>query len=111
MREYCTLASRYGDIINPVTKPFRNITVVLNPAANKRNSKIMFEKYCAPLLHLAGLAVTVVYTEYAGQAKDIADSLDPKTDALVIAGGDGTLSEVIIAKKKIHYKINLKYKV
>lgn len=94
MREYCQLASKYGDISNPASKPFRHITVVLNPAANKRNSKVLFEKYCAPLLYLAGLAVTVVYTEYAGQAKDIADSLDPKTDALVIAGGDGTLSEV-----------------
>ncbi|KAK6636346.1 hypothetical protein RUM43_010006 [Polyplax serrata] len=95
MREYCLLASRYGDVANPVIKPFRNVTVVLNPAANKRNSKVMFDKYCAPLLHLAGLAVTIVYTEYAGQAKDMADNLDPKTDTLVIAGGDGTLSEVI----------------
>lgn len=94
MREYCLLASKYGDVVTPALKPFRNITVVLNPAANKRNSKLMFEKYCAPLLHLAGLAVTIVYTEFAGQAKEIADTLDPKTDALVIAGGDGTISEV-----------------
>lgn len=95
MREYCLLASKYGEVIHhPSSKPLRHITVVLNPAADKRKAKNLFEKYCAPLLHLAGLAVTVVTTEYAGQARDILYSLNSETDAIVVAGGDGTLSEV-----------------
>ncbi|KAL0267064.1 UNVERIFIED_CONTAM: hypothetical protein PYX00_009432 [Menopon gallinae] len=95
MREYCTLASKYGDVPNPKLRRPRQITVILNPAANKRKAKELFEKYCAPLLNLAGLAVIVVQTEYAGHAKEIIDSLDPKTEAIVVAGGDGTVSEII----------------
>lgn len=94
MREYCALASKYGDVPNPKLGKSRQITVILNPAANKRKAKELYEKYCAPLLNLAGLAVIVVQTEYAGHAKEIIESLDPKTDAIVIAGGDGTVSEV-----------------
>lgn len=94
MRHYCEIASEYGDVTHPVLKPFRKITVILNPAANKRKSKSLFDKYCAPLLYLAGISVTVVQTEYAGQPKDLLETLDPNTDAIIIAGGDGTLSEV-----------------
>lgn len=35
----------------------------------------------------------VLQTEYEGQAKHYMDVLD-NTDAVVVAGGDGTLSEV-----------------
>ena len=96
MKEYCHLASKYGDVVQPVAKPFRHVTVILNPASNKRKAKNLFEKYCAPLLHLAGLAVNIVTTEYAGQAKDIFEKLNSETDVIVVAGGDGTLSEVCI---------------
>ena len=52
-----------------------------------------FDKYCAPLLHLAGLKVAIVRTEHEGQAKELMAIMD-KTDGVVVAGGDGTLSEV-----------------
>lgn len=96
MRRYCEVASKYGDEPHPLTKPLRRITVILNPAAKKRKSKDLYEKYCAPLLHLSGVVVTVVQTEFAGQAKDLPETLDPMTDAIVIAGGDGTISEVCL---------------
>jgi len=34
-------------------------------------------------------------TEYEGQAKKFMEVIDP-TDAIVVAGGDGTVSEVVI---------------
>ena len=34
-------------------------------------------------------------TEYEGQAKKFMEVMDP-TDAIVVAGGDGTVSEVVI---------------
>lgn len=58
-------------------------------------SKAVFDKYCAPLLHLAGIKVAVVRTEHEGQARDLMGLME-KTSAVVVAGGDGTLAEVCI---------------
>lgn len=59
-----------------------------------RKSKAMFDKYCAPLLHLAGLKVAVARTEHEGQARDLMAIME-KTSGVVVAGGDGTLAEVL----------------
>jgi len=59
-----------------------------------RKAKKEFEKYCAPLLHLSGVSVTIIQTEMEGHARDLLENLPRDTDAIVVAGGDGTLSEV-----------------
>ncbi|XP_073989808.1 acylglycerol kinase-like protein Mulk isoform X2 [Rhodnius prolixus] len=92
MRAYCEEAVKYGDTPAIIGQP-RKITVVLNPAANKRKAKKLFEKYCAPILYLSGAYVSIVETEREGHAREIIDKIDPNTSAVVIAGGDGTLSE------------------
>ncbi|XP_030759987.1 acylglycerol kinase, mitochondrial [Sitophilus oryzae] len=94
MRAYCKKASEYGNQTIPVTANPRSVTVILNPKANKRKAQSEFEKYCAPLLHLAGLKVELVKTESEGHGKSIIDKINGP-EALVVAGGDGTLSEVI----------------
>uniref|UniRef100_A0A8C6YUR0 Acylglycerol kinase, mitochondrial n=1 Tax=Nothoprocta perdicaria TaxID=30464 RepID=A0A8C6YUR0_NOTPE len=66
-------------------------TVFLNPAACKGT---LFEKNAAPILHLSGLDVTVVKTDYEGQAKKLLELME-STDLIIIAGGDGTVQEVI----------------
>ena len=83
-----------------------------------RKAKKLFDKNVAPILNLAGFEVTVVrvshylhvpinqsetkdysspfwQTEYEGQAKKFMDVLE-QTDAILVAGGDGTLAEVFI---------------
>ena len=45
----------------------RHVTVLLNPAAGDNSSRKQFEKNVAPLLHLAGLDVHIVKTEFEGQ--------------------------------------------
>lgn len=40
------------------------------------------------------MKVSVFRTEHAGQAKDLMKIMD-NTDAVVVAGGDGTLSEAV----------------
>lgn len=60
-----------------------------------RKAKAKFEKFCAPLLHLAGLSVSIVQTEAEGQARGLMEVMS-NTDAVAIAGGDGTLSEVLL---------------
>lgn len=95
MRGYCEEALRYGEIpILNGSRP-RQITVILNPVANKRKSRKNFDKYCAPLLHLAGISVNIIQTEFEGQARELVESLDEIVDTIVVAGGDGTVSEAV----------------
>ncbi|XP_033288212.1 acylglycerol kinase, mitochondrial isoform X7 [Orcinus orca] len=57
-------------------------------------ARILFEKNAAPILHLSGMDVTIVKTDYEGQAKKLLELLE-NTDVIIVAGGDGTLQEVI----------------
>lgn len=57
-------------------------------------SKNLYEEYAAPLLHLAGLKVSLFKTEHSGQAKDLMQVMD-NTDAVLVVGGDGTLMEAV----------------
>ncbi|KAF7990384.1 hypothetical protein HCN44_000189 [Aphidius gifuensis] len=95
MRSYCEEAVKFGDEALPAHQRPRHITVILNPTSNKKKSKKLFEKYCEPLLHLAGIAVTIIQTEQEGQARGIIEKLNTQTDAIIVAGGDGTLSDVV----------------
>lgn len=94
MRRLCEEAMSYGEASRPLGEADRHITVLLNPAARDGKSKAVFDKYCAPLLHLAGIKVAVVRTEHEGQARDLMGLME-KTSAVVVAGGDGTLAEVL----------------
>ncbi|XP_044253994.1 acylglycerol kinase, mitochondrial [Tribolium madens] len=94
MRVYCEKAAKLGEAPIRVEADPRTVTVILNPNANRRKAGDEFEKYCAPLLHLAGICVNVVKTESEGHARSLIGDLNG-TDAVVVAGGDGTVSEVI----------------
>lgn len=95
MKEFCKEALKYGQMTHEMANaPMYNVTVILNPAANKGEGKSRFEDYCAPLLHLAGMKVSVIRTEGEGQAKDVMEIMKD-ADAVLVAGGDGTLMEAI----------------
>lgn len=94
MRAYCEKAALYGQEPIASNKNLRVVTIILNPKANKRKAAKQFERYCAPILNLAGICVDIIQTESEGHAKTLVEKLSP-TDAIVVAGGDGTLSEVI----------------
>ncbi|KAK3868740.1 hypothetical protein Pcinc_025908 [Petrolisthes cinctipes] len=94
MRMLCKEALAYGEMPKNLGEPDRHITVLLNPAAKGGKGKTEFDRYCAPLLHLAGIKVATVRTEHEGQARDLMEVMD-NTTAVVVAGGDGTLAEVL----------------
>ncbi|KOB79225.1 Acylglycerol kinase, mitochondrial, partial [Operophtera brumata] len=94
MRAACKEAAMYGDSTIPMERNPTLVTVILNPVANKRSAKQDYEKYCEPLLHLAGLQVDVIQTAAEGNAKEIIENLTG-TEAIIVAGGDGTLSEAV----------------
>lgn len=94
MKRYCERAAQLGSRPIAVNQNPRTVTVILNPNANKRKAQAEFEKYCAPLLHLAGISLEVIKTESEGHAKQLIESV-ADAEAVVVAGGDGTLSEVV----------------
>lgn len=97
MRTACKEALKYGDSTIDMLENPVHVTVILNPVANKRSAKQDFEKYCEPLLHLAGLQVDVIQTTSEGNAKELVETLKG-TQAIVVAGGDGTVSETVTGK-------------
>ncbi|XP_044127862.1 acylglycerol kinase, mitochondrial isoform X2 [Bufo gargarizans] len=93
-RAACQEAQVFGNqLIYPNTTA-KKATVFLNPAACKGKARTLFEKNVAPILHLAGIDVYVVKTDYEGQAKQMLELME-NTDLIIVAGGDGTLQEVI----------------
>lgn len=93
-REACQLAREFGRQQIAPQERLKKATVVLNPAASNGKANNLFEKNAAPILHLAGVEITVVKTDYEGQAKKLMEFME-QTDMLIVAGGDGTLQEVI----------------
>ena len=73
----------------------KGLGVSLNPAACKGKARTPLEKKnAAQILHLSGLDVTVVKTDYKGQAKKLLELME-NTDLIIVDGGDGMLKEVI----------------
>ncbi|GAB0097024.1 acylglycerol kinase, mitochondrial [Sergentomyia squamirostris] len=103
MRDYCLEASKYGQVTMPVTDPPREILVLLNPAANKRSAEETFKKYCEPILHLGGFLVNIVKTDSEGHARRYVEELTTFPSAILVAGGDGTLSEVVTGVLRKNY--------
>lgn len=96
MRQACLEAKVYGDKKAPLSTTLKKVLVVLNPSANKKRAEENFESYCAPILHLAGFNVEIVKTQSELHAiRYLEEELTEYPDALVVAGGDGTLSETI----------------
>jgi len=94
-RESFLEAKKYGDkFISPLDKP-RRLYIVLNPAANNRKSKKLFQKNVAPLFYLAGIDVTYIQSDYEGHAKTVVNYFDPTIDGIVVAGGNGTMQEIV----------------
>ncbi|RWS23358.1 acylglycerol kinase-like protein, partial [Leptotrombidium deliense] len=94
MKVYCEEALKIGDqILNPYSAS-RHITVILNPVSKDKKCKYLFEHYVAPLLHCAGIKVSVVQTESQGEARGLM-SVMADTDAVVVVGGNGTVQDSI----------------
>ncbi|XP_033150570.1 acylglycerol kinase, mitochondrial isoform X2 [Drosophila busckii] len=83
------------NIFESSPSPPQNILVVMNPIANNKNSEKMFKKFCEPILHLAGYSVEILRTNHIGHAKAYIEEIKDLPDIIVVAGGDGTKSEVV----------------
>lgn len=95
MKTGCRRAALLGDQVlkNPQAQP-RHVTVILNPVAGKRKSKKLYNKWVEPLLHLAGIKVSLIETQSPNQAYDLMKIMS-NCDGVAIVGGDGTVNEAI----------------
>ncbi len=94
MKQCCREALTYGATPIGVHQQNYHVTVVLNPAASGGKARKLFEQYSAPLLHLAGFKVSIQKTEGREEAKELLKIME-NCDAVLIAGGDGTLMEAV----------------
>ncbi|XP_036321363.1 acylglycerol kinase, mitochondrial [Rhagoletis pomonella] len=91
MKNVCADTIANGKVCD---KP-KHVLVVLNPAANKRKAEKMFKDYCEPILHLSGYSVDIIKTTEEGHVKTWLNDMTVRPHAIVVAGGDGTASEVV----------------
>ncbi|XP_031549898.1 acylglycerol kinase, mitochondrial-like [Actinia tenebrosa] len=94
-REFCQEAKVYAEETTPALKKPRRFMLLFNATAGKGEAEKLFQRNAEPLFHLAGLDVTIIKTDYEGQIKTLMQYLDPSIDGIIVAGGDGTLLEVV----------------
>jgi len=95
-RQFCNDANAFGQEAMYPYGRLRHVTVLLNPAARDNSSKNLFERNVLPLLHLAGLDVHIVKTEFEGQATGYMDVIEKgSTDAVILVGGSGLVMEAV----------------
>jgi diacylglycerol kinase family enzyme len=75
------------------SSPFKQIHLICNPYSGGKRSLTLLA-HVIPQLQKAGIESIVVMTQYAGHAKDLANTLDLK-DAVCAIGGDGTMHEIV----------------
>jgi diacylglycerol kinase family enzyme len=74
-----------------------HVHIVVNPVAGRRRAAGLADEVGARL-ERAGARVTRFVTGGAGDARAHAATLDPTIDRVLLAGGDGTLREVVNAR-------------
>ncbi|KAK3728846.1 hypothetical protein QZH41_020228 [Actinostola sp. cb2023] len=94
-RQFCEEAKVYAEETTPALQKPRKYTVFFNATAGNGNAEKLFTRNAEPILHLAGLDVTIIKTDYEGQIKTLMQYIDPTIDGIIVAGGDGTLLEAV----------------
>jgi acylglycerol kinase len=96
---YCRQALILGSQHTPAMNRINRVAVLLNGKSNNGKAKSIFDKTIFPLLHLIGLDVRVYRLDTIKDPDGLKDLLTNKIEpnelnALMIVGGDGTLSEL-----------------
>lgn len=71
-----------------------HLRFVVNPVAGRRTS-VPYVRKVMEHLGERGLQSSIYVTRFAGDGRDHAQALDEGVDRVVVAGGDGTLAEVV----------------
>ncbi|XP_019852171.1 PREDICTED: acylglycerol kinase, mitochondrial-like [Amphimedon queenslandica] len=95
-RSYCLEAKQYSEKPVSLMDKIDRIYLFLNPKSNNSNAKKLFMKYSAPIFNLSGTEIILIESDYEGQIQSLINYIQSSgTAALVVAGGSGTLLEVV----------------
>ena len=72
----------------------RHITFIINPVSGTTKKKNI-PKLIEDIFGNSDIEVSIVNTDYAGHAKEIAANLCTKNTEIIAVGGDGTINEVV----------------
>ena len=89
-----------------VVEPLDKVFVLFNPSANGGKAKKHFYRFAAPLLYLAGSDVTIIELESESHLREMVEYLPPNVASILVAGGSGTLLNVVTAllRRKDHLR-------
>lgn len=100
MEQFCIKARKFGDRPQHVTTPLDRVYVFWNTSANNGKSRKQFDRYAKPLLNVSGLDIIVINMDSEDQVKELINYLPPRTKSIIVAGGSGTLMNVVTAVMK-----------
>lgn len=82
--------------VHDAVKPPRRVRLgaILNPTSGRRDMRRVVEAVAAQVERLGG-RLDIRLTERAGHATGIAEELADRAEAVLVAGGDGTIAEVL----------------
>ena len=77
----------------------QKLLIVVNPVGGKKQAVPTIKNKVAPLKECCNVEMEVMYTQYAGHARDVIAKAESSTisgwDGIVVVGGDGMLNEVV----------------
>ena len=86
-------------------KEIKNIYAIINPISGVGSKDRLHDVISSRCIN-RGIAVNIVYTEYAGHATELTHkAIDDNADCVIAVGGDGTINE--IAKNLLHSDVVL----
>ncbi|KAI6646759.1 Acylglycerol kinase, mitochondrial isoform X1 [Oopsacas minuta] len=97
MSQLCRQASRFQAQRHEVAEPLEKVYVLFNPSANRGKARKHFNRYAAPILYLSGADVTILELESEQHLREMVNYLPPNTGSIIVAGGSGTLLNVVTA--------------
>ena len=77
----------------------KNCVIICNPNSGNTSKKELIEKFLH-ILKEKDYETEVIYTKYAGHAKEIVSVLNDDIDLVISLGGDGTFNEVVTGNTK-----------
>merc|ERR1712226_1838649 len=101
----CGMANEETEVVLPASN---NMGVVVTPGKEQGETGQRFDSMIQPLLDVSGFDVHVHKTTGVLDARDVSENIDPvKFSALIVVGGDGTVSEVLtgILRREDHQNL------
>ena len=106
MRRLGREAFAFQDKRHQVAEPLEKVFVLFNPSANRGKARKHFHRFAEPILYLAGSDVTIIELQSENHLREMVNYLPPSVGSVLVAGGSGTLLNVVTAllRRKDHLR-------